>query len=90
MFYNIFAHFSGWGRARRGGDRRSVTNKKASASLVTAHISTNLYIILFFFLICSPTDSVSHFILYQLELCKIGLNLNLVRRELADGSEGWG
>ena len=43
MFYNIFAHFSGWGRARSGGDRRSVTNKKASDTLVTAHISCILY-----------------------------------------------
>ena len=44
----------------------TVTNTKASATLVTVHKSTNLILYLLF-IICKPTDSVIHLILYQLE-----------------------
>ena len=44
----------------------TVTNTKASATLDTVHKSTNLILYLLF-IICKPTDSVIHLILYQLE-----------------------
>ena len=47
-----------WGPASPNGlPSLAVTNTKASATLLTVHVSTNLYINIFIFHQCLPTDS---------------------------------